>query len=225
MPLRTVPLVTEEIYHVLNRGNASIPIFKNKYDFQKFVQTFAYYQHANPLLRYSKFADLSVSERDRSLKEIKSKKDLLVEIIAYCLMPNHFHFMLKQKKNDGILNFIRLSTNSHSHYFNIKHKRKGVLFEGRFKAVRIESDSQLTHLSRYIHLNPYSSFIVKDFENLIKYPFSSFAEYIGFSKESICHKQIVLNQFGSPNKYKNFVLDQADYQKKLELIKEQALES
>lgn len=224
MPARTTPLVTNEIYHILNRGNASVPIFKTKYDYQKFTQTFLYYQNDNPPMRFSKINELPSLERSRLLEKLKGQKNFLVEIIAYCLMPNHYHFILKQTKDGGILNFIRLSTNSYSRYFNTKYKRKGGLFEGRFKAVRIETESQLFHLSRYVHLNPYSSFLVKDFESLLKYPFSSLQEYAGSSEINACNKEIVLGQFLSPNDYKKFVLDQANYQRTLEEIKHQILE-
>lgn len=224
MPARTIPLVTGEYYHIVNRGVASTPIFKRKYDYQKFIQAFLYYQNTNPPVRFSKFGEFPKIEKEKVLEELKKKRDLLVEIIAYCLMPNHYHFILKQVKDKGIANFIRLSTNSYSHYFNIVYKRKGTLFEGRFKAVRIETDSQLLHLSRYIHLNPYSSFLIKDFKSLLNYPFSSLVEYLGISQTSVCQKDIVLNQFPGSEEYKEFVLNQADYQRTLEEIKHQILE-
>lgn len=224
MPARKLPLVTKELYHILNRGTGSIPIFKVKYDYQKFIQTFCYYQNAAPPVRLSQINRLLIGERNKLLKKPKEQKNFLVEIIAYCLMPNHYHFVLKQLKDGGIFNFIRLFTNSYSRYFNTKYKRKGGLFEGRFKAVRIKTDSQLLHLSRYVHLNLYSSFLVKDIKNLLKYPFSSLPEYIGSSKTNICNKEIVLGQFSNLKEYKKFVLDQADYQRTLEEIKHQILE-
>jgi len=224
MPARKIPLVTNEIYHVINRGNASMPIFKKKYDYQKFIQTFLYYQNDNLSFRFSKLLELSQSEKEEILKKLKIKKDLLIEIIAYCLMPNHYHFILMQAKDEGITNFIRLFANSYSRYFNAKYKRKGGLFENRFKAVRIETNAQLLHLSRYVHLNPYSSYLLRDFKNLIKFPFCSFPEYIGKSKTNICNKELILSQFSNLKEYKNFVLDRADYQRTLEEIKHQLLE-
>ena len=224
MPPRTVPLVTDEFYHIVNRGNASTPIFKSKYDHQKFISTFLYYQNLNTPMRFSEFNNLNGSERSKILEDFKNKKDFLVEITAYCLMPNHFHFLLKQKRNNGIINFTRLFTNSYSRYFNIKYKRKGGLFEGRFKAVHIETDAQLLHVSRYIHLNPYSSYLVKDFKSLLNYPFSSLPEYLESSKIKVCQKRIILDQFSTIEDYKKFVLDQADYQRTLDQIKHQVLE-
>jgi len=224
MPNRPTPLITGEIYHVLNRGTGSIPIFKNKYDYQKFIQIFLYYQNENPPVRFSRISFLPREQQEEIFSRLKKEKDFRVEIIAYCLMPNHFHFLLRQKKEGGIANFIRLSTNSYARYFNTKYQRKGSLFEGRFGAVRIENEFQLLHVSRYIHLNPYSSFLVKNLTLLVDYPFSSLPEYLGKTKEEICQKEVVLSEFSSAEKYKAFVMDQADYQRELEKIKHQTLE-
>lgn len=201
-----------------------MPIFNTKHDYNKFIKIFLYYRNATTSLKFSKFNTLPIEERNQLIKEINTKKDYFVEIVAYCLMPNHFHFLLKQVKDHGIANFTRYISSSYSHYFNIKYERKGGLFEDRFKAKRIDNDNQLLHLSRYIHLNPYSSYLIKDFKSLKEYPFSSFPEYLDHSKNSICKKNIVLDQFKDINEYEKFVLDQADYQRRLETIKHQLLE-
>lgn len=224
MPARRVPLVTGEFYHIINRGNASVPIFKTKRDYHRFFETFLYYQNCDLSMRYAKLFTLSLKEREDLLNKLKEKRKLWVEVIAYCLMPNHFHFLLKQVDDKGISNFIRLLGNSYSHYFNTKYKRKGGLFEGRFKAIRIETDSQLLHLSRYIHLNPYSSFLIKNLDELIKYPFSSLSEYLGLSKTKVCQKESILSSFSNQEDYKKFIFDRADYQRSLEEIKHQLLE-
>jgi putative transposase len=209
---------------VLNRGTGAIPIFKNRYNHQKFIQIFLYYQNENPPVRFSRLSFLSKDQREEIFSQFKKKKDFRVEIIAYCLMPNHFHFLLRQTKEGGIANFIRLSTNSYARWFNAKYQRKGSLFEGRFGAVIIENEFQLLHVSRYIHLNPYSSYLVKNLASLLDYPFSSLPEYLGKTKEEICQKEAILAEFSSAEKYKAFVLDQADYQRELEKIKHQNLE-
>jgi len=225
MPTRKMPLATGEFYHIINRGNASIPIFKTKRDYHRFVKTSLYYQNCNPPMRYAKLSTLSLKERENLLNKLKKKRKFWIEIIAYCLMPNHYHFILKQINDKGISNFIRLLGSSYSHYFNIKYKRKGSLFEGRFKAIRIETDSQLLHLSRYVHLNPYSSFVVKTLAELIKYPYSSLPEYLGLIEKEICQKETVLSFFTHTESYKKFVFDRADYQRSLEEIKHQLLEN
>ena len=82
----------------------------------------------------------------------------VVDLICFCLMPNHFHLLLRQIEEDGIVKFVRNFQIGYSRYLNEKEKRSGALFEGQFKAVRVENDEQLIHVSRYIHLNPYSSY-------------------------------------------------------------------
>lgn len=225
MPGRKIPLVTNQIYHGLNRGISFQPTFTIKKNFQRAIEVMRYYQNQKPPLRYSQFTALSNKRRKQILKNLAKEKKFLVEIIAYCIMSNHFHFMLKQSKEGGISKFMSNFTNSYTRYFNIKNKRSGPLFGGKFKAIRVETDEQLLHLSRYIHLNPYSSYVVKTLKDLEKFSFSSFPEYLGKTQIIICNKEIILSQFKNPESYKKFVFDQADYQRELEEIKHLALES
>ena len=99
----------------------------------------------------------------------------IVDIGAYCLMPNHFHILLQQLQDNGISTFVRKLLNSYTRYFNTKNERIGPLFQGQFKAVRVESDEQLLHLTRYIHLNPLVGYVVKDLRN---FEWSSYLDYI-----------------------------------------------
>ena len=223
MPLRKNLLVNNEIYHVINRGTGSIPIFNTPRDYNIFLQLISYYQYSNQKIKFTRFNTLPLKVRDKYLTNLKLNNDLLVEIITYCLMPNHFHFLIKQLKDNGIENFIRHITNSHSHFFNKKYSRKGSLFEGRFKAIRIENDNQLLHVSRYIHLNPYSSFLVKDIHSLSNYPYSSFPEY-KCNKKAVCKKDIILSQFKSIEEFNKYTYDQSNYQRTLDQIKHQLME-
>lgn len=115
---------------------------------------------------------------------------------------------------------MRKFVNSYTKYYNIKFKRVGPLLQGQFKAIRIETDEQLVHVSRYIHLNPLSSFLVEDLDD---YEWSSYREYINNSKFGICRKEDVLNLFKVPEDFKKFVLDRADYAQSLEIIKHQLI--
>lgn len=224
MPARAIPLINGETYHIVNHGASSSDIFTNSWDYQRFEKTFLYYQNATLPTRFSKFLKLPREEREKIWKDLRDKHDCLVEIIVYCLMPNHFHFLLKQLKENGIFHFIRRATNSYSHYFNLKHKRRGTLFASRFKAVHIDNDSRLLHVSRYIHLNPYSSFLVKNLSSLLEYLYSSLPEYLNRKKDNICGKEIILGFFKTLKDYQKFVFDRADYQRSLEEIKHQILE-
>jgi len=215
MPYRITPLVNNEIYHVYNRGVEKRHIFLDNRDFQRFLNTALYYQHAKTTTKFSETPPRCIQE----ILNINSAK--IVEIFCYCLMPNHIHFMLKQIKDDGISIFMSKLTNSYTKYFNTKNKRVGPLFQGQFKAKLVENDDQLIHLSRYIHLNPLSSGIVK---NLNDYQWSSYNEYVSKSDE-VCNKSLILNMFESKNKYHKFITDYSDYSLSLEIIKKITLDN
>ena len=220
---RKVVFVNDEIYHVFNRGVEKRPTFINKWELKRAILTLDYYRFAKLPIKLSKFLILPNSDQTKLLESIKKDCEKLVEIICFCLMPNHFHFLLKQKVDKGIPIFISNFTNSYTKYFNTRNERVGPLFQGIFKAVRIESEEQLIHVSRYIHLNPVSSFLIKP-EDLENYEWSSYPEYLDLMNRSIVDKEIVVGLFSSLEKYKKFVLDQVDYARTLEKIKHMALE-
>lgn len=210
MPHRKILIATNQIYHVFNRGVAHIPIFTDTRDYRRFLQTAQYYNDSQEKLKFSHSSLLKV------LPEESIKKSKIVDILAFCLMPNHFHFMLKQLTDSGITRFITQLSNSYSHYFNTKHDRSGPLFNGPYKAVLVNTDEQLIHLSRYIHLNPIAANLVK---NLESYQWSSYQEYLEPSGEKLASPELVLEFFKSGESYKQFLLDQVEYAKELEKIK------
>ncbi len=213
MPSRIIPFVNGQIYHVYNRGTEKRRIFESNRDYQRFQKVLNYYQFEGPKPKFSHFS------KTKQVKLNLSKK--IVDLIAYCLMPNHFHLLIKQNRDQGITEIVSKLSNSYTKYFNTKHNRIGLLFQGEFKAMLIENDEQLLHISRYIHLNPTSSFLVKRPED---YEWSSYQEYLG-SKYQICEKQQILESFKSIEEYKNFVDNQIEYAKKLELLKHQLIDA
>ena len=123
--------------------------------------------------------------------------------------------LLKQLSDNGLASFMQQLMSSFSHYINIKYRRTGPLFEGRFRNIAIETDEQLIHVSRYIHLNPLVSGIVSD---LMNYPWSSYAEYVS-NKEEVVSPGKILEYFKSNHDYEKFVNDQVKYGIELEKIK------
>ncbi|OGE64292.1 hypothetical protein A3I48_03635 [Candidatus Daviesbacteria bacterium RIFCSPLOWO2_02_FULL_36_7] len=208
MPYRTIPLATDQTYHIFNRGVAKLPIFTDKRDYNRFLQTIYYYQFQGPKPKFSQL------NRFKDFKFEKNKK--IVEIFCYCLMPNHYHFLIRQLQENGISEFINKISNSYTKYFNTRHNRVGHLLQGQFKAVRIEHEEQLIHVSRYIHLNPIVSFLIKD---LREYQWSSYTTYIGLQTNKICTREFILSIFKTQQKYEQFVLDQVEYGQSLERIK------
>lgn len=215
MPGRSTPLVNGEYYHVYNRGSEKQNIFTQAWDYKRFQKTFYYYQFLGPKPSFSKFAKSDL----KSFKLTPDKK--LVEIICYCLMPNHFHFLVKQLKNSGISTFLSQISNSYTKYFNTKYKRVGPLLQGAFKAVLIKSDEQLIHTSRYIHLNPIVSKLTS---SLNSYPWSSYLEYIN-RQPFYSSPQEILNFFPSPKKYQEFAEAQIEYGTTLEILKHKAIDA
>lgn len=201
--MRKVPIVTGQIYHIFNRGVNKQDIFINNEDYKRFLTAAIHYQE-----KKEKFTN-RVDDEPGSIKEI--------QIFAYCIMPNHFHFLVRQLEDGGLSSYMHRITNSYAHYMNMKYERVGALFQGRYKNVLIENDEQLMHVSRYIHLNPLIANIVFD---LSDYKWSSYLAYIRRSKDKLCDTSFIMDFFSSADDYERFVLDQADYIEAMERMKE-----
>jgi len=214
MALRKTVLVNGEIYHILNRSVSGISIFKGRRESERFLEAMKYYLQTDPPIKFS----LYKLHKDKFPVNLSQR---LVTIINFCIMPNHFHFTLRQETDEGVKKFIQKLTGSFAHYFAVKYQSRGHIFEGNFKAIRVENEEQLIHLSRYIHLNPVSSCLVEKPEN---YLYSSYRIYLGQEKSEIVDPSLVLNNFSSPGEYEEFVLARKDYQRWLEKIKHLTLE-
>lgn len=212
MASRFIPFINGQYYHIYNRGSEKKPIFQSKRDYSRFLKTAIYYHFEGPKPRFSRF------KINQLFRPNPDKK--IVDIICYCLMPNHFHFLVRQTKKGGITEFVSKLINSYTKYYNTKYDRVGALLQGQFKAVLIESDEQLIHLSRYIHLNPISSYLAEDLDS---YQFSSYHEYMNITS-GICSKELILDLFKNKDEYKKFVGDQIAYTQTLELIKHKLIE-
>lgn len=224
MPGRKVVLATGEVYHIFNRSIESRPIFPGIRHYRRLTQALNFYQFFSPPVRFAQFLILSGNKRKELLEKLNQEDKRLVEMICFCLMPNHFHLLLKQSDEGGISKFMSLTQNSYTRYFNVRKDRVGSLFQGQFKAVRVETDEQLLHLSRYIHLNPYSSFVVKTVDNLKSYPWSSLPDYLRLNTDNFLKKDFVLDFFKNSADYQRFVFNRAEYQRELEKIKHLTLE-
>lgn len=160
-------------YHVYNRGNRKQAIFTNYRDYERFLT-----------------------------KVIEYKKKHHVRILAYCLMPNHFHFLIQQLSTNALSRFMSDICNSHTRYFNIKYELVGSLFQGRFKAKLVDRDEYLIHLSRYIHLNPIDLFPFAGKElwkRIAQYEWSSLPAYLSAKSNEIVNVGTILEYFPSKN--------------------------
>lgn len=222
MPYRTTPLVTGEYYHVYNRGVARQPVFLTKRDYKHFLLTLSYYRFSNPPLKLSHFLQQSREDQVRLMKQVHKAGKKLVELISLVLMPNHFHLLVRQTADEGISTFLRRATNSYTRYFNTTHDRVGPVFQGPFKTVRVETDEQLIHLSRYIHLNPLMGHVVKA-STWRSYPWSSFPDFQQGTSAWLDLRP-VLCRFASPKAHEQFVQDQVASAKVLKRIAHLVLE-
>jgi len=219
MAKRKVILANGETYHIFNRSVRQTPIFTNRHELRLFLKAARYYLQTKPLVKFSVF-------RQSPAKYKPDFSRTLVKVVAYCLMPNHYHFILSQVEDKGIETFIHRLATSYSCYFNLKNKQRGPVFESNFKAVRVESQEQLIHLSRYLHLNPVTGYLIEDPKD---YEFSSYNDYLDESKKTteerpFLDKGEVMTDFSSVESYRKFVLDQKDYQRELDRLKHLILE-
>lgn len=208
------------IYHVYNRGIEKRNIFLDDADHFRFIHCLWEFNDVNPapynMSRYNIKERLDV--RGLTSNNSNNKKKL-VEVLAFCLMPNHFHLLLKETIEGGTSQFMRKIGTGYVMYFNKRRDRVGGLFQGSFKAVTVERDEQLMHLSRYIHLNPTKiigtarniSEITKDdwlkvMKNLNQYRWSSYLDYIGKQNfPSVISEEVLKGYFKNQGDYKKFV--------------------
>lgn len=176
-------------YHVYNRGVEKRTIFEDERDFQFFLFLLKKF-----LLPKELWEKLPEGVPEWSLGELAKEIDLL----AYCLMPNHFHLLIKQKTGKGMTKLMGKLGTTYGMYFNKKYKRVGSLFQGVYKAARIETDAQLKHVSRYIHLNSIELGIGKPED----YPYSSYPVYLGIKKMKWLKPEEILSGFDETNKNK-----------------------
>ena len=221
-----------EIYHIYNRGVEKRQVFLEDRDYLRFIHDLFEFNDigsASP-------SNIRLATRQPSqclevqlpnIDERKPRK-LLVEILAFCLMPNHFHLLLKQLVVNGVVKFMQKLGTGYTNYFNIKRERVGPLFQGRFKAVLIKNDSHLRHIPHYIHLNPLDSILPEWRENKIKsskkaiaflenYRWSSLRDYIGVKNfPSVTHNGLILDLSGGTKEYRRSI---EDWMKEMDLEK------
>lgn len=221
MPRRNVVLADGEIYHVFNRSIAKEDIFSSRGNLTKALEIIEFYRFSQKL-RLSKFKTLPHISKNEYLRAVENTTPL-IEIYSFALMPNHYHFLIKQLQDRGILRFISNFQNSFAKVFNLKNERDGALFQNSFKAKRVESEEQFVHTSRYIHLNPVTSYLI-EFKDLVNYPWTSFPIYVNGNNNSFIKTEFLLSALGSKEKYIQFVADQVGYQRELALIKDLIIE-
>jgi len=208
---RKEKFIEKEIFHICNKSIANFKIFNKTESCLRFLEILEYYNDFKIVKSFSDYLNINKKYDYRGLLHLKKKPR--VKFLCFCIMPDHYHLLLKIISKDFSL-FISRVENSYSRYFNLKHKRKGPLWQSSFKAVRIVSNVQLLHVSRYIHLNPTSKCLVNKPED---WQFSSYKDYV--SNDIFFKKTFKEISISNTKSYMKFVEDQQDYQKKLKQIK------
>ena len=176
--MRMTPLISEHYYHIYNRGGNFEHIFFQTENWLYFLRRLRRY--CNPFLG---------------------------EIIAYCLMPNHYHFLLRQETDQVLSKFINVLFNAYVQAVNRQQGRKGTLFEGRFRHVWVNREEYLIHLCRYIHMNPVKAKLVPQIE---KWPYSNYLEWTGQRAGTLKDETFIRERFPTPEAYQQFVADDQD---------------
>lgn len=203
--MRKVSFRNGEFYHIYNRGTDKRNIFSDMSDLCRFIQSMKEFNSLEPIgsiYEHCRIKEKFGSRASKS-KNNKEKDDVLVNIIAYCLNPNHYHFILQQVSEKGIEKFMQRFGTGYTKYFNNKEERSGGLFQGKFQAVHIDSNEYLLHVSVYVNLNDH----VHEFGSSAsknKYHKSSWDEYMGKVKDKLCEKDNILGQFKSKKEYQTF---------------------
>lgn len=237
-------------YHIYNRGVADTVVFQDQVDYQRLLQSLFVFNDINSsmhlLEKLSEHIkrplrgknDLSFSEIFKLLSKLSSEqREPLVNVLNYCFVPTHYHLELEQLVENGIPMFLHKLGTGYTNYFNKRYERQGSLFQGPFKAVLIENEIYLKHLSVYINaLNPLDLAEPGWRENGIKnlkkakefienYRWSSYPDYIGLRKDNkVIERGILKELFPTFQEYKDFTEEYLKGKQDLDILKGLTLE-
>jgi putative transposase len=199
MGTRKTPFAKGEFYHAFNRGVDKRIIFMDRYDVERFFKSLIEFNVVDPI------GSLYENSRKEYGGSTAILSERLVNIIAYCLNPNHYHLIFEQLIEGGISEFMK-RIGGYTWYFNNKYGRSGALFQGRFKAAHIDSNEYLLHVSAYTNLNDRVHQLNGGSTATLIESRSSWGEYTNTMIKGICEKEIILGQFKNMDEYKEFAL-------------------
>lgn len=203
--------VSDSYYHIYNRGVEKRTIFEDDNDYTVFLACLKLYLNPpKPIDRRFSVTLQGPSPTDTNTLVYAPCRQPnnhygKIELVAYCLMPNHFHLCIKQTEKRDMDHFMRSLSTKYAMYFNKKYERVGSLFQGRYKAVLIETEEQFTYLTKYIHRNPLALTSYKDRpRQLGKYSFSSYPNYLGARRQNWINPTNILSYFSEKNRYNSY---------------------
>lgn len=228
MPIKRPSIANGEIYHVVSRAIEGLKLFRDEKDYFRMVHDLFEFNNENSASSNYRHWQVNAKLPRSVLGSLERKpRKMLVEILALCLMPNHIHLLLRQTKEGGISKFMRKIGAGYGGYFNKKHRRKGRLFDGRYKIVHIKNDKQLITVFIYIHTNPIAIIFpnwkekgIKDLKQAVEflenYKWSSYLDYLGNKNfPSLTSREFLIELMGKERGCKDFVDDWLRFKKEL----------
>ncbi|MEX0919041.1 MAG: transposase [Candidatus Paceibacterota bacterium] len=209
MTYRKTPFVAGEYFHLVNRGNLKCDIFKDDLDRARFLLYILHLQSARSINNIGSHAKKFIKENNFGFnhQDIETLiENRLVTLIAFCLMPNHFHLIVQSNVDNGVSTYMQKILNGYTKYFNTRYQQSGHLFQGPFRAVHIKDNEQLLYASAYVHLNAREI----DYNNReTEYRWSSFSDYTNENRwGELLKPKIIMDQMDGPNpgqSYKKWV--------------------
>ncbi len=207
-------IVAGNIYHVLNRGVDRRKVFQEEVDYVRFIHDLFEFNDESPASNLNYVFSKGKQYLEVGLPNIRKERKLLVEILAFTLMPNHFHILIRPRSDDALAKFMQKLSTGYTNYFNSKYKRVGALFSGKYKSIGVAKDAHLLHLPYYIHCNPLDlsspEWRDREMKNpqkaidfLKSYRWSSHLDYCGIKNfPSVTQRDFLLKFFGGSDGYK-----------------------
>jgi len=238
MPLKRPEIINGEIYHIVIKAIEDLNLFRGEKDYWRMIHDLFEFNNENPTLWVYRqhFEKRSRSIRSRSIYGIhngktKQIREPIIEILAFCLMPNHVHLLVRQIKEGGIVKFMRKLGAGYAGYYNKKYKRQGHLFQGRYRIVHIKTDEQLKTVFVYVHTNPVAIIVPNWKEKGIgksqkldevidflehRYKWSSYPDYIGIKNfPSLTNREFLGRIMGDIETRREFVNGWLQFKKEL----------
>jgi len=197
--MRNTIFVTGEYYHVYNRGTDKRNIVSDIFDSQRFLQSMDEFNSEEPI------GSIFQNSFPKT-KKLSGPTTKLVNIVAYCLNPNHYHFVLEQLVDGGISEYMKRLGGGYTRYFNERYDRNGVLFQGRYKSIHIDSNEYLLYVSAYVNKNNVVHQLSGPTTKLVRSSWDEYMDRVSM-EASICEKKIILEQFENVKMYEKFVDD------------------
>lgn len=207
--MRRINFSEGEYYHVFNRGVDKRITFSDTRDYERFLYLVFACNDTKPLLNsqfyYRGLTSIEIYPRER---------EHIVDVLCFCLMPNHFHLLLHERVENGISRFMQKLSTGYTMYFNTRYKRSGSLFQGTFKACHIDQEAYLLHIATYIHINPTGASAEKRslrnwrdaLQRVRHYPWSSYEAFTGQSRyDPLLNKKMIAHMYAEPKTYERSV--------------------